>query len=207
MFLDEKLVQIELEKNRKQERESWLEETREKILRQEREQKSISEYAEEIRKGIVTIDNKEYRCEKIELLDGHMTTYVFPDDVERIQQEKSVASIAYRTMETGANFMRIHGALAIKDEEEFQRKLKAQLTGSQVLYQPLDTGNIKSGKKRIHYAAGITASSAGGVFILHFYYADKKGFVTGNYTCRLLNRYSYEHLFKAMLQLMCEEAK
>lgn len=207
MFLDEKLLQLELERVREEDRERLLEETKELILKQEREQKSVDQAVAELKSGVAVIDGKEFKSEITGLLKGNAVTFVFPEDVEQIIEENNISTVFYKTLEIGANLTYLKVPLAIKNENMFQTKLAEQYAGEKITYYPLETGNLRSGNKTIRYAAGVTTSAAGGIFIINFYYTGHRGTVTGNYTCRLIKRYTFQNLFIAMLQLMCEEEK
>jgi len=199
MFLDEKLVQMELKRQAKADDGEELERAKEEIRHQAATQKTVYQFIDELRAGAVVIDEVEYRCEKQEQL------YLFPDDIENIVKQENSILVAYKTLEMGINRMYLAGALVVKNEKEYQKQMQAHFRQSGVPYYPIDTGKLKSGNTNIFYAVGLTTSPIGGIFVLHYYYKTKTGFASGNYTCRLLKRYSFEHLFLAMLHLMCEE--
>lgn len=202
MFLDEKLLQLEREKEKKDNREQLLQEKKEEILKQEREQKSVVDFISEIKSGVVVIDGKEYQCEREFLLDGNVTTYIFSEDVVKIIQENNVATIFYNKLEIGANLTFFKVPAVIKNEKIFQEQLIGQYKKDKITYYPLETGSFMSGNRKIRYATGVTTSAVGGIFIINFYSVQKGETVIGNYTCRLIKRYSFEHLFLAMLHLM-----
>lgn len=208
MFLDEKLVQMELRRNAKEEgREEAerMEMLKEEILRQERDQKPISDFIRELKAGIVDIDGIKYLDEKQDFLNKYSRLYVFRDDVEQIIQNEGSVTVVYQTLGMAINLMWIHAPMVMKDEKEYQKKMEEQLKKGRIPYHPLDTGRLKSGETTICYASGITAGPIGNVLSIHFYYKAKEGFIVGSYTCELLKRYSFEHLFLAMLHLICEE--
>ncbi len=111
MLLDEKLLQIEQEKAQKEVKENRIREIREEFLKQEREQKSIQEWMEELKKGKVTIDENEFLCEKIKLFDENIPLFVFSEDIVKIIQENHLAIVSYRELELGMNLTFLRGSL------------------------------------------------------------------------------------------------
>lgn len=208
MFLDEKLIQMELRRKAKEESREEAERVemlKEEILRQERDQKPISDFIRELKAGIVDIDGIKYLDEKQDFFNQYSRLYVFRDDVEQIIQNEGSVTVVYKTLEMAINLMWIHAPMVIKDEKEYQKKMEEQLKQDRIPYHPLDTGRLQSGETTVCYASGITAGPIGHVLSIHFYYKAKEGFMVGSYTCELLKRYSFEHLFLAMLHLICEE--
>jgi len=197
MFLDEKLVQAELKRQAKPDDMGETERAIEEIRRQEAGQKTVNQFIDELKAGVVVIDELAYRCEK----QGQL--YIFSDDIEKNVKQENAVIISYKTLEMGINLMYLMSPLVIKNEKEYQKQMHFRQNG--VPYYPVDTGKLKSGVTKIFYATGLTTSPIGGIFVLHYYFKTKAGFASGNYTCRLLKRYSFEHLFLAMLHLMCEE--
>ena len=126
MLLDEKLLQIEQEKAQKEVKENRIREIREEFLKQEREQKSIQEWMEELKKGKVTIDENEFLCEKIKLFDENIPLYVFSEDIVKIIQENHLAIVSYRELELGMNLTFLRGSLCVENEIVFQQKLSEQ---------------------------------------------------------------------------------
>lgn len=204
MFLDEILVQKEIERTQKGSKQKY-EEIKAEILQKEKEQKAIYEYLLELQKEIVIIGDKEYKCKKIEVLDDAATLYIFQDDLAQLFEEKPVASVLYRTLEISATVSFLQMPVIVKNEHEYQQILKEQLYAADVPYQPVDSSNLISNNTKIFYATGITYNAAGGMYIINYFYLKEKGFVSGSFTCKLLERYTFENLFLAMLQLMCEE--
>ena len=121
MLLDEKLLQIEQEKAQKEVKENRIREIREEFLKQEREQKSIQEWMEELKKGKVTIDENEFLCEKIKLFDENIPLYVFSEDIVKIIQENHLAIVSYRELELGMNLTFLRGSLCVENEIVFQQ--------------------------------------------------------------------------------------
>lgn len=207
MFLDEKLLQIEIEQEKREKQEKHLEEIKQNFIRQEKEQKSIDDWISELKQKTILLDGKEYLCEKNLLLNQHVEVFTLSDDVERIIEENNIATIFYRTLEIGTNITFWDQPAVIKNETEFQQKLTDQYLKDKITYYPLETGNFLSTESKVCYAEGILTSAVGGIFINNFYCSKKEGTITGNYTCTLLKRYSFEHLFRAMICLMFEEDK
>lgn len=205
MFLDEELVQIELKRNTKPEENEEREKIKEDILRQEKEQKPIPDFINELTSGKIIIDGIEYSCEKSSFFENRSILFICNDDVEKTIQNTQGLTVIYKTLEMGINLTIMNAPLAIKNVREYQKKLSAHMRQNNVPYIPVDTGTLYSGKTLISYATGITTSPIGGIYIIHFYYKSKGAVISGNYTCRLLRRYSFEHFFLAMLHLICEE--
>ncbi len=205
MFLDEQLLRAEYSRKEQEKREQHLTEIREDILRQEREQKTVEERICELKLGRVELDGREFQCEKRCLLNSRTPVFVFPEDVDRIMEENNVATVFYRTLEIGTNLTFINQPAVIKNEAEFQKKITEQYFRDKLTYYPLETGNFRSGNYRICCAEGALASAVGGVFINNFYCSGKKRTITGNYTCRLAKRYTFGHLFQAMISRMFQE--
>lgn len=205
MFLDEELVQIELRRNTKPEENEERDKIKKDILRQEKEQKPIPDLINELTSGKIIIDEIEYPCEKVSYFENRSNLYICSDDVEKTIQNVQGLTVIYKTLEIGINLTFMKAPLAIKNVREYQKKLSAHMKQSNVPYIPMDTDTLYSGETLISYATGITTSSVGGIYIIHFYYKNKGAVISGNYTCRLLRRYSFEHLFLAMLHLICKE--
>ena len=134
MLLDEKLLQIEQEKAQKEVKENRIREIREEFLKQEREQKSIQEWMEELKKGKVTIDENEFLCEKIKLFDENIPLYVFSEDIVKIIQENHLAIVSYRELELGMNLTFLRGSLCVENEIVFQQKLSEQYKTDKITY-------------------------------------------------------------------------
>lgn len=207
MFLDEKLLQIEAEQKKQEKLQKQLQEVREDIFNQEREQKSVDDRICELKNKMVEINGKNFLCEKKKVLGNHITVFVFPEDVDRLFEENNMATVFYRTLEIGTNITFLNQPAVIKNQKEFQENLTRQYRKDKLTYYPLETGIIVSGKYKICFAEGIVNSAVGGVFINNFYCSGKKRTITGNYTCRLMQRYSFGNLFRAMLTQMFEEDK
>lgn len=207
MYLDEKLLQIEAEQEKREKQEKHLKEIKEDFIRQEQEQKSVDDWVCELKHKKVIIDGREYLCEKKPLLDQRAAAFILSDDVAKIIEENNIATVFYRSLEIGTNITFLEQPAAIKNDTEFQEKLTVQYLRDKLSYRPLETGKFLSAKRKVYYAEGFLTSAAGGVFINNFYCSGKKGTITGNYTCILLRRYSYENLFRAMIRLMFEEDK
>ncbi len=205
MFLDEKLLQIEAEKKKREKSEKRLQEIKDDILKQEREQKSVEDWIRELDCGLVEINGKELVCEKKKVADNRIGIFVFPEDMERIIEENHVATVIYRTLEIGTNVTFLNQPSVIKNQKEFQDKLVKQYLQDKRTYHPLESGVLTSGKYKICFAEGIVTSAAGGVFVNHFLCGGKKRAIIGDHTCRLIQRYSFGNLFRAMLTKMFEE--
>ena len=105
MFLDEILVQQEIERSRG-DKGQRLEEIKEEILKKQREQKPIPEFVEELRNGSVTLGGRTYRCEQKQVLEGAVSVLLLPDDVEQeyqnsLVQELKRGQIPYQPIDTG----------------------------------------------------------------------------------------------------------
>ncbi len=205
MFLDEKLVQIELKRTAKSDGNEELEKMKAEIIRQEREQKTILDFIYELRSGKMIVEGLEFPCEKRTYFNQLASLYICQDDLEKIIENEQGITVIYKTLEMGVNLTIIKEPMVIKSEKEYQKKMSEHLRQNNVPYYPVTAGKINSGKTKVFYASGITTSPIGGIYTVHFYYKRKGIVVIGNYSCRLLSRYFYEHLFLAMLQLICEE--
>lgn len=205
MYLDEKLLRTEAEREKREKHEEHLKQIKEDLIRQEQEQKSVDDWIRELKQKKVTIDEWEYQCEKTPLLEQRAAAFIFPEDVERVNEENGIATVFYRSLEIGTNITCLDRPAAIKNEKEFQEKLTRQYLKDKLTYRPMETGKILLAERKVYYAEGILTSAVGGVFINNFFCSGKTGTVTGNYTCTLRKRYSYEHLFRAMIRLMFEE--
>lgn len=199
MFLDEVLVKEELKKRVKPDNHEEKERMIAEIRYEEENQKSVTEFITELKAGLVVIDGIEYRCER------EHPFYVFPDDIENSFRNEQSAAVSYKSLEMGVNVMNLSGKLIIKDAREYQMQMTKHFRQSGMPYYPVDTGSLQSGSTTIHYATAITTSPIGGIYAVHFFYKTKGGFVSGSFTCKLLKRFSFEHLFMAMLYLFCEE--
>lgn len=205
MLLDEKLLQIEQEKIKREEKKKHIQEIREEFLRQEREQKSVQAWMEELKKGKVSLHEKEFLCETITFFDENIPLYVFPEDVARIIEENHLAIVAYRELEIGTNLTFLKEPLCVENEIIFQQKLSEQYKVDKITYYPMNTGKVHSSYRNLFYAAGIMTSAVGGIWNMNYYYQEKNGIVMGNYTCPLVKRFFFEHLFVAMLHGICGE--
>ena len=65
MFLDEKLLQIEAEKNKREKQEKRFQEIKEDISQQEREQKTVEDRIRELDCKLVEIKGKNFVCKLI----------------------------------------------------------------------------------------------------------------------------------------------
>lgn len=207
MLLDEKLLQIEAEQEKREKQEKHLEEIKEDFIRQEQEQKSVDDWVYELKQKKLIVDDKEYMCEKKPLLNRRAAAIILSDDVARIIEENNIATVFYRSLEIGTNITFLDQLAVIKNDMEFQEKLTEQYLRDKLTYCPLETGKFISAKRKVYYAEGVLTSAAGGVFINNFYCSGKKETITGNYTCVLVRRYSYENLFRAMIRFMFGEDK
>ncbi len=205
MYLDEKLLQMEADQEKRKKHEKHVNEIKEELIRQEQEQKSVDDWISELRQKKVTIDDREYSCEKKPLLNQRVAAFIFSDDVARIIEENDIATVFYKSLEIGTNITSLKQPAVIKNETEFQEKLCEQYLRDRINYSPIKTGKFLLAGRKVYYAEGILTSAAGGVFINNFFCSGKKRTITGNYTCVLRKRYSYEHLFRAMIHLMFEE--
>lgn len=205
MYLDEKLLRTEADRERRERQEKHLKELKEDFVRQEQEQKSVDDWVRELGQGAVVIDGREYLCEKKMILGKRVPAFILSDDVAGIVEENNIATIYYRSLEIGTNITFLDQPAVIKNETEFQEKLTEQYLKDKITYHSMETGKFQLAAGKVYYAEGILTSAAGGVFINNFYCSSRKGTVAGNYTCILLRRYFYEHLFRAMIRLMFEE--
>lgn len=205
MFLDEKLLKNEMDNKKREKLEKQLQDIKEDISRQEREQKTVDDWLRELDSKFVEINGKQFVCEKKKVVGNHISIFVFPEDVERIFEENNVATVTYRTLEIGTNITFLNQPSIIKNQKEFQDKLVKQYIQDKLTYYPLESGILESGKYKICFAEGIVASAIGGVFINNFICSGKKRAIVGNYTCRLVQRYTFGNLFRAMLTRMFEE--
>ncbi len=203
MFLDEILVQQEIERSRG-DKGQRLEEIKEEILKKQREQKPIPEFVEELRNGSVTLGGRTYRCEQKQVLEGAVSVLLLPDDVEQVIENKPAAHIQYRSLQIGETVFYVDSPVMIKDEQEYQNSLVQELKRGQIPYQPIDTGHMKQGKQTICYATGITVNVAGALFIINYFITGRPGFVSGNLICKLQERFTFENFFLAKLCLMGE---
>ncbi len=207
MFLDEKLLQNELEKRKQEEREKQVQEIKEDISRQEREQKSVEDWICELDRELVEIHGKKYACEKKRVAGNHINIFIFPEDVERIMEEGNVATVVYRTLEIGTNTTFLNRPSVIKSHKEFKDKLALQYQQEKRTYYPLESGVLVSGNYKVCFAEGVFPSAIGGMFVNNFFCGGNKRTIIGNYTCRLTARYTYGNLFRAMLTQMFKEGK
>lgn len=207
MFLDEKLLQVEAEKNKREKQVKRFQEIKEDISQQEREQKTVEDWICELDCQLVEIKGKKYMCEKKKVAGNHITIFIFPEDVDRIIEENNVAMVTYRTLEIGTSTTFLNQPSVIKNQKEFQDKLIEQYLQEKRTYYPLESGVLKSGKYKICFAEGVFPSSIGGVFVNNFFCGGNKRTIIGNYSCRLVERYTFGNLFRAMLTQMFEEDK
>ena len=84
MFLDEKLLQMEAEKNKREKQEKRFQEIKEYISQQEREQKTVEDRIRELDCKLVEIKGKNFVCERKKVAGDHISIFIFPDDVYRI---------------------------------------------------------------------------------------------------------------------------
>ena len=119
MFLDEILVQQEIERSRG-DKGQRLEEIKEEILKKQREQKPIPEFVEELRNGSVTLGGRTYRCEQKQVLEGAVSVLLLPDDVEQVIENKPAAHIQYRSLQIGETVFYVDSPVMIKDEQEYR---------------------------------------------------------------------------------------
>lgn len=207
MYLDEKLLQAEAEREKQEKQEKHLKKIREDFIRQKQEQKSVDDWVSEIKQKIAIIEGREYLCEKKPLLDRRAAIFIISEDVATIIEENNIATVFYRSLEIGTNITFLDQPAVIKNDMEFQKKLTEQYLKDKLSYRPLETGKFLLAKRKVYYAEGFLTSAAGAVFINNFYCSSKRGTVIGNYTCILRKQYSYENLFRAMIRLMFEEDK
>ena len=207
MFLDEQLLQKEIENEKRENLEKHLQDIKEDISRQEREQKSVDDWIREIDCKLVDINGKKLVSEKKRVAGNHISIFVFPEDVEKIIEDQNVATVIYRTLEIGTNTTFFNQPSVIKNQKEFQAKLIKQYAQDKLTYSPLESGILESGKYKICFAEGVVTSAIGGVFINNFFCSGKKRAIIGNYSCRLVQRYTFRNLFRAMLTKMFEEDK
>lgn len=205
MFLDEKLLQKQIENKKREDLAKQFQDVKEDIFRQEREQKSVEDWIREIDCNLVEINGKKFVCEKKKVASNHIGIFILPEDVETIIEDHNVVTVIYRTLEIGTNTTFLNQPSVIKNHKEFQDKLIKQYSQDKVTYCPLESGILESGKYKICFAEGVTTSGIGGVFINNFICSGKKRAIIGNYSCRLVQRYTFENLFKAMLTKMFEE--
>lgn len=205
MFLDEKLLQKQVENKKQEELKKQLQDVKEDIFRQEQEQKSVEDWIREIDCKLVEISGKKFVCEKKKVAGNHIGIFILPEDVETIIEDHNVVTVIYRTLEIGTNTTFLNQPSVIKNHKEFQEKLIKQYSQDKVTYCPVESGILESGKYKICYAEGIMTSAIGGIFINNFICSGKKRAVIGNYSCRLVQRYTFGNLFKAMLTKMFEE--
>ena len=205
MFLDEKLLQKQVENKKREDLKKQLQDVKEDIFRQEQEQKSVEDWIREIDCKLVEINGKKFVCEKKKVAGNHIGIFILPEDVETIIEDHNVVTIIYRTLEIGTNTTFLNQPSVIKNHKEFQEKLIKQYSQDKVTYCPVESGILESGKYKICFAEGVMASAIGGIFINNFICSGKKRAVIGNYSCRLVQRYTFGNLFKAMLTKMFEE--
>lgn len=207
MFLDEKLLQAELDKRKREEQEKQVQEIKEDISRQEREQKSVEDWIRELECKSVDIHGKKYACERKRVAGNHINIFIFPECVERIMEEGNVATVVYRTLEIGTNATFLNRPSVIKSHKEFKDKLALQYQQEKRTYYPLESGVLVSGNYKVCFAEGVFPSAIGGMFVNNFFCGGNKRTIIGNYTCRLTARYTYGNLFRAMLTQMFKEGK
>lgn len=205
MYLDEKLLQKEIQDKKREERKKHIQDIKEEILRQEREQKPVEDWIHELDCKLVDINGKQLVCEKKKVMGNHISIFIFPEDVEKIIENNNAATVVYRTLDIATNTGILHQPIVIRNQKEFQDILIKQYAQDKLSYSPLESGILESGKYKICFAEGSMTSAIGGVFINNFVCSGKKRAVIGNYTCRLVQRYSYKNLFRAMLTKMFEE--
>lgn len=207
MFLDEKLLQMEAEKNKREKQEKRFQEIKEDISQQERAQKTVEDRIRELDCKLVEIKGKNFVCERKKVAGDHISIFIFPDDVDRIIEENNIAMVTYRTLEIGTSTTFLNQPSVIKNQKEFQDKLIKQYLQEKRTYYPLEAGVLKSGKYKICFAEGVFTSAVGGVFVNNFFCGGNKRTIIGNYSCRLVERYTFGNLFRAMLTQMFEEDK
>lgn len=205
MFLDETILQKEIENKKRDDLKKRLQDVKEDIFRQEREQKSVEDWIQELNCKLVEINGKKFVCEKKKVAGNHISIFIFPEDVEKIIEDQNVATIIYRTLEIGTNATFLNQPSVIRNQKEFQDKLIKQYLQDKITYCPLESGVLESGKYKICFAEGVVTSAIGGVFINNFICSGKKRAIIGNYSCRLVQRYAFGNLFRAMLIKMFEE--
>lgn len=207
MFLDERILQKQMENKRREDLKKQLQDVKEDIFRQEREQKSVEDWICEINCNLVEINGIKFVCEKKMVAGNHIGIYILPEDVEKIIDDHNVVTVIYRTLEIGTNTTFLNQPSVIKNQKEFQDKLIKQYLQNKVTYCPLESGILESGKYKICFAEGVMTSAIGGVFVNNFICGGKKRAIIGNYSCRLVQRYTFANLFKAMLTKMFEEGR
>lgn len=204
MFLDEILVQMETDGSQKQTGRNY-DEIKEEILRKEREQKPISEFILELNSGCVVIGEKRYLCEKRRVLSDRANMFLFAEDLAQLDEETNTVNVSYLTLEIACTLGFLQAPSVVKNETEYQKLLKKQLDSLKIPYEPVDVGNFSFGNQKIRYVSGITTNMVGGLFTINYYIEEQNHTLAGSFTCKLLERYTFEHLFMAMMQLLLEE--
>lgn len=201
---DEELIRKEADLIRRKEAEIQQEEIVKRLKEKETGQKSVSEYYEEIGSGFTEINGAHFRIEKQKYFDNRILVPVLADDVESIKSQEDLLIIIYKQLEMSLNLAYLKEKSIPISHDAYQQGLVMQIEQMNRMYEPLESGVLKSGNKTFVFSSGITESEIGHLFNLNFFHGTAQHSTAGSFTCRLREQYSYQNLFKAMIQYFYE---
>jgi len=204
LALDEVLIQKEADAIRHEKSVRQDKDIINKLKEKEKNQKSISDYYQEIKNGFVQIDDTQFEIKLQRFFNNALKVPIIADDIGSIESREDFALVNYTNLETSLNLFYTKEKIAEISHDVYQEAALRQAKQMGVMYEPVESGNIVSGNNTLIFSSAITESEIGYLFCLSFYGGTVQSSLLGSFTCRLRKQYSYQNLFKAMMQCFYE---
>ena len=198
-MLDEQLIKKEVQANRAASEEEKTKTIMSELIERQKNQKAIPTFFEEMSKGTVELDQKQYKTEKRKLFQDRINLIVFPEDIESYNVQDQMVVVIYKELEFSVNVYDAKTIMNPMQGEDYQLQIMKQVRECEMTYEPIESGELCSGPHSFTYASGIINSKEGYLFTMSFYSPSVSGIV-GSFTSRLRKRFPYENLFRAMLE-------
>lgn len=201
---DEALIQKEADAIRHEESVRQDEEIINRLKEKEKNQKPTSDYYQEIKNGFAEIDDTQFEIKKQQFFNHALMVPIIADDIGSIESREDFAIVNYTNLEMSLNLFYTKEKVVEISHDVYQEAALNQAKQMGVMYEPVESGNIVSGNHTLIFSSAITESEIGHLFSLSFYGGTAESSLLGSFTCRLRKQYSYQNLFKAMIQYFYE---
>lgn len=197
---DEVLIKKEADAIKQEDKVRQEDEIKKKLAEEMENQKSITEYYLEIMNGFVEINHVHFNITRQQYFNDDIFIPMIDEDIERIEHKEGFLLIDYKQLEISLNMFYTTEIMVDMPHDAYQEAVANQAKQTGTMYEPVESGVIVSGNHTLIFSSAITESEIGYLFNLSFYGVTKQSSLAGGFTCRLRDQYSYQNLFKAMIQ-------
>ena len=126
-MFDEQLIKKEVRAHRAVSEEEKTKKIMSELIERQKNQKTILTFFEEMSKGTVELDQKQYKTEKRKFFQERINLIVFPQDIESYNVQDQMVIINYKELEFSVNVYDAKTKMNPMQGEDYQLQIMKQV--------------------------------------------------------------------------------